>query len=358
MHLEFLPLVLSRLPARLGGGEHSSGGDDFGGSSDFGGGGDGGTSGGMALGPMGCWGGEPFSLSAAAFGVFAAAGIALALPALLRLGDRALAGRHGHDDSSGFLSSLLDAHGVRIRWGAFGMVFLLQMTGFLPLLVFLAGIAGTGAWGLAWAIERLDIRRGPLYEFRRGYSPLLLGIRPPPPRHGGEAQPEAPPPIANFVADTFLPRVSTGWDRLQEAWCAQDLGPVASLMTDGLAAKLDAQLSTQKRAGYRDRLDKRRILSTTIGACEAGDPFSTVTVRIEASAEDHDIDLKTGEAIAGRTVKGSFVEHWTFLRTGAAIDPAKGLLEGSCPCCGVGLALDAPAACPQCGNWIRSGGHD
>jgi hypothetical protein len=152
--------------------------------------------------------------------------------------------------------------------------------------------------------------------------------------------------------------VATAWDRLQEAWCAQDLAPVASLMTDGLAAKLDAQLATQKRAGYRDRLDARRILSSSIEACEAGDPFSSLTVRIEATAEDHDIDLKTGEAIAGRTVKGRFVEHWTFLRTGSATDPAKGLLEGSCPCCGVGLAQDAPAACPQCGNWIRSGGHD
>lgn len=312
----------------------------------------------MALGPMGTWGGDPWSFSAALFGILAAAGIGLILPALVRAVEHALSRGSSAHRASGFLSSWMGVPSVRIRWGAAGFVFVLQMAGFLPLLVFFAGVVGVFAWALAWGIERFDIRSGPLYEFRRSYSPFLLGTTPPPPSS------TSPPPavpresIPGFDADRFLQRVGTGWDRLQEAWCAQDLGPVASLMTDGLAAKLDAQLATQKRAGYRDRLDNRRILSKSVETCEVGDPFSAVTVRIEATADDHDIDLHTGEAIAGRTISGRFVEHWTFLRAGSATDPAKGLLEGSCPCCGAGLSLEAPASCPQCGSWIRGGAHD
>jgi len=351
-----LPLLLTRFPSRLGGGENASGGGDFGGSSDFGGGG--GSGGSMTLGPLGCWGGQPWSLSAAGFGVVAAAGFGLALPALLRWADRALAGRRDTTDSEGLFSWILAAHGQRIRWGSMGAVLLLQMMGMLPLLVFFAGIAGAAAWLVGQGVERLDIRSGPLYEFRRWYVPLFHGVSAPPPesRTGSRATAAVAP--ADFEPGPFLARVAAGWERLQDAWCAQDLGPVASLTTDGLAAKLDAQIATQKRAGYRDLLEGRRILSSSVEGWEEEETYQTVTVRIEACAEDHDVDLGTGRRIEGRTVSGRFVEHWTFLRTRGATSPAKGLLEGSCPCCGAELSPTAPAACPRCGSWIRSGHHD
>lgn len=293
-----------------------------------------------------------------AWGLIAALGMLVAAPAILRV----IGLLDSSDGSRLPLFSSLSAwskSGNTWKLVVAGIVFLLQIVGLLPLLVFVAGVVGAIFGILFGAIRLLHLRFWPFSFLLAKYDKLVHGISP------EDTSPVEPPPPVREVAPlpgldetAFLQRLDTAWHRLQDAWCAQDLRPVATLLTDGLAAKLGAQLAIQVRAGYRDRLDGKKILSSSIQDTEPGTVYSTVTVRIEATAEDHDIDLRSGEVLEGRSVSGRFVEYWTFLKAHDAAPPSRGLLEGNCPCCGVSLTPEAPATCLSCGSWIRSGKHD
>lgn len=163
----------------------------------------------------------------------------------------------------------------------------------------------------------------------------------------------------NFDQATLLSRAQTAFLKLQDAWCNQQLQPVRPFISDGIHERFSLQFEEQKERGYRDHMDDLQVLNTHIAHTESDDVFETVTVMIQASAVDYQVDAETGKRRSGSTAAETFTEYWTFIRRpGTASVADTGLIEGNCPNCGAGLQLNASAKCESCGASVQSGEYD
>jgi len=163
----------------------------------------------------------------------------------------------------------------------------------------------------------------------------------------------------DFNKELFFERVKTGFIKLQDAWCAQDLTKVRSFISDGISERFQLQFMEQKERGIRDNMENIQIISVAITQTEFDKVFNTLTLRITASAVDYMVDLKTGKHKSGSRASEQFTEYWSFIRRpGVHTISGKGLLEGHCPNCGVLLDINESAKCESCGSLIKSGEYD
>jgi predicted lipid-binding transport protein (Tim44 family)/uncharacterized tellurite resistance protein B-like protein len=163
----------------------------------------------------------------------------------------------------------------------------------------------------------------------------------------------------DFSKELFFERVKTGFMKLQDAWCAQDLSKVRSFISDGISERFQLQFMEQKERGVRDKMENIQILAVAISQTEFDKVFNTLTIRITASAIDYMVDIETGKHKSGSRAVERFTEYWTFIRRpGVHTIPGKGLIEGHCPNCGVLLDINESAKCESCGSLIKSGEYD
>ncbi|HET6252295.1 MAG TPA: Tim44 domain-containing protein, partial [Tepidisphaeraceae bacterium] len=164
----------------------------------------------------------------------------------------------------------------------------------------------------------------------------------------------------NFDEQAFYQRVGVAFNKIQAAWCAQNLSVVRPFISDGVHERFTLQFSEQKAEGWHDQMDNIQVQDIEIAELRSDGLFDELSVRIAASALDYRVSLASGKRLGGATAPDQFVEVWSFLRhRGAVTQPGKsGLIEGNCPNCGAPVELNQSANCTHCKAMLRSGQYD
>jgi uncharacterized tellurite resistance protein B-like protein len=165
-----------------------------------------------------------------------------------------------------------------------------------------------------------------------------------------------------FDPQGFFRRVRIAFDKIQRAWCAQNLTEVRPFISDGVFERFSLQFDEQRAQGIRNQLEDMNLATVDIAGGYADLLFDVLSIRLAASAKDMMISIRDGTRVSGSPYAMPFVEVWTFLRRRGAktnTDPNKnGLIEGNCPNCGGAIELNQNANCQYCGALLRSGQYD
>ena len=63
----------------------------------------------------------------------------------------------------------------------------------------------------------------------------------------------------DFDPETFERRIRGAFTKIQQQWCQQNLDPVMSWLSDGVAERWQVLLDEQKARGERDQIDDLHI---------------------------------------------------------------------------------------------------
>ena len=162
-----------------------------------------------------------------------------------------------------------------------------------------------------------------------------------------------------FSPQTFLQRARTAFLKIQDAWSNQDLTTIRPFVSDGIFERFSLQIGMQQAEELRNVMEKVQVQQADLAALFSTSQFDTLHVRIQASALDYNLNLKTDRKISGSEHSGAFVEIWSFCRRpGAKSLKTHGPIEGNCPRCGALLNIVDRAKCPACGAQVNSGEYD
>lgn len=188
-------------------------------------------------------------------------------------------------------------------------------------------------------------------------------------RRGGQAMREGDKATAiagvrehdpNFEEVAFCQRVHLAFDKIQSAWCMQNIGGIRAFISDGVFERFLLQFEEQKLQGYRDHMEDIRVEWIDIASVSSEGLFDEMAVRIRAAARDWRESLTDGKRVSGSADIEPFVEIWTFLRHRTATTELgrSGLMEGNCPNCGAAIEMNQSANCTHCKALLRSGAYD
>ena len=163
-----------------------------------------------------------------------------------------------------------------------------------------------------------------------------------------------------FDEGAILQRVGVAFQKIQQAWTAQNLSTVRPFISDGVHERFLLQFAEQKDAGWRDHLDGMTINATSIANVETDGVYDVLSVRIAAASVDYRESIATGQRISGDVFPHPFVEVWSLVRRRGAhtLSGRSGLIEGNCPNCGAPVEMNQSANCTHCKALLRSGEYD
>lgn len=163
-----------------------------------------------------------------------------------------------------------------------------------------------------------------------------------------------------FDRDAFVVRVKIAFEKIQKAWCDQNLASVRPFISDGIYERFTLQVQETRDRGLRDRVDDLLIHSCELAQTYADGIYDVLAVRITASARAYEVSLADGSYASGDRSAESFVEYWSFIRRRGAKKSLlhTGLIEGNCPNCGAAIAMNQNANCPSCKAMLLSGEYD
>ena len=133
----------------------------------------------------------------------------------------------------------------------------------------------------------------------------------------------------------FLERCRALHAQLAPALAQRQAGAVEPWVSDALLAGFTAL----GELGH-EVLPLRQLKSMRVLGHEVAERFQSLQVEL--------VEVEDG---------GTFPQLWTFFRRAGATS-REGLLEGKCPHCGAGLALNARRRCEHCDAVVNSGEHD
>jgi len=161
-----------------------------------------------------------------------------------------------------------------------------------------------------------------------------------------------------FDGAAFVERVRGAFVALQEAWSSRDLDVGRGFMSPGLYYGWSTQVETMAAERRKNVIENVQILAIAPVGVVHGRAVDDVTVRIDASCVDYEVDEASGRIVFGSQEPEPFVEFWTFQRSAAAKTPEHGLLEKRCPNCGAPLDLNQIGQCHYCKAAVTSGKFD
>ena len=271
---------------------------------------------------------------------------------------RAGGGNHGGGGgSTGFHSGSSfgggSSYGGSSSFGFGGAWFL------LPLLF------GGGGIGLFIVIFLLMKMAGAASGGGGGYAPTA-GYEDAPMQYAPSGQPLAGEGLAaikaadpGFDETRFLDRTSAAWGLLQSAWMERNIDMGRAYMSTGLyttwKAQVDAMTAAHKKNVLQLHIDGQHIVRAT-----HDDNYDTISVRIDGSGIDYEVDDQTGKKVYGDDKHDtSFTEYWTFQRSaGAKTLVSGGITEQKCPNCGAPLQVNQSGECRYCNAPVTSGKFD
>src|SRR5437879_8620313 len=161
----------------------------------------------------------------------------------------------------------------------------------------------------------------------------------------------------NFNQQIFLDRAQAAFFALQKAWVDRNLEPARVYMSDGIYHRWKNQIDAMIAAHKRNLLDNLVIGGVHIVKVHTDPNFDTVTVRIDASAADYEVDDTTSnKVIYGSRQNQPFSEYWTFIRSGSArTKSGEGAEVTQCPNRGAPLSINESGVCSCCKATVTSG---
>jgi len=161
----------------------------------------------------------------------------------------------------------------------------------------------------------------------------------------------------NFNQQMFLDRAQAAFFALQKAWMDRNLEPARVYMSDGIYHRWKTQIGAMIAAHKKNMLDNLVIGGVQIVKVQTDPNFDTITVRIDASAADYEVDDTTAnKVIYGSRQNQNFTEYWTFIRSGSARTKAgEGAEVTQCPNCGAPLSINESGVCSYCKAVVTSG---
>jgi hypothetical protein len=159
----------------------------------------------------------------------------------------------------------------------------------------------------------------------------------------------------NFNEQIFLDRGQAAFFALQKAWMDRNLEPARVYLSDGIYHRWKVQVDQMVAAHKRNVLENLVIGGVHIVKVQTDPNFDSVTVRVDASAADYEVD-DNGKLIYGSRQNQPFTEYWTFIRSGNARtkigEPAE---ITQCPNCGAPLSINESGVCSYCKATVTSG---
>jgi len=161
----------------------------------------------------------------------------------------------------------------------------------------------------------------------------------------------------NFNQQMFLDRAQAAFFALQKAWMDRNLEPARVYMSDGIYHRWKTQIDAMIAAHKKNILDNLVIGGVQIVKVQTDPNFDSITVRIDASAADYEVDdTTTNKVIYGSRQNQNFTEYWTFIRSGSARTKAgEGAEVTQCPNCGAPLSINESGVCSYCKATVTSG---
>jgi predicted lipid-binding transport protein (Tim44 family) len=159
----------------------------------------------------------------------------------------------------------------------------------------------------------------------------------------------------NFSEQIFLDRAQAAFFALQKAWMDRNLEPARVYMSDGIYQRWKMQIDAMVAAHKRDVLENLVVGGIRIVKVQTDANFDAITVRIDASAADYQVD-DSNRLVSGSRQVEPFTEYWTFIRSAAARTRAgEGAEITQCPNCGAPLSLNESGVCSYCKAIVTSG---
>lgn len=160
----------------------------------------------------------------------------------------------------------------------------------------------------------------------------------------------------DFNQQIFLDRAQTTFFTLQNAWMARNLQPARIYLSDGLYRTWQMQVDQQLQAHKRDVMENLVIGGMAIAQVGSDPNFDSITVKIDASCEDYDVDDRTGKMVDGSRQSKPFTEYWTFIRSAAARTRAGEQAQiTQCPNCGAPVSVNESGVCAYCKATVTTG---
>ena len=183
---------------------------------------------------------------------------------------------------------------------------------------------------------------------------------------GGHGQPDVQEQLAaikagdpNFTEQQFLDRAQAAFFLLQKAWQDRNPDEGRAYMSPGLYMGWKMQVDQMTAQHRKNVLEALYIQGLHIVKAGHDDNFDTITVRVDASAKDYDVDEQTGKKLGGDSSDTPFTEYWNFTRSaGAKTLVTGGITEKKCPNCGAPLEVNETGSCKYCGAAVTSGKFD
>lgn len=163
---------------------------------------------------------------------------------------------------------------------------------------------------------------------------------------------------AGFKQDAFLNRAYLGFMALEQCWMDRNLDAGRVYMSPGLYMSWSAQVQQLIQLHKKNILENLRVTNMQVARVGHSDGYDNITVRIDATCADYEVDEQTGKIIFGSKHESPFAEYWTFQRSAGAQTKNGGIIEKICPNCGAPLQINQVGECQYCKAAVTSGRFD
>lgn len=159
----------------------------------------------------------------------------------------------------------------------------------------------------------------------------------------------------NFNQQVFMDRAQTTFFALQNAWMNRNLEPARVYLSDGIYHRWKLQVDPMLTQRKRNVLDNLVIGGCAIAQVAGDANFDSITVRVDASAADYEVD-DLNRMVSGDRTSRPFTEYWTFIRSRAARTRVGETAEiTQCPNCGAPISVNESGTCAYCKATVTTG---
>ena len=159
----------------------------------------------------------------------------------------------------------------------------------------------------------------------------------------------------NFNPQLFLDRAQTTFFALQNAWMQRNLDPARIYLSDGIYQRWKLQVDQMLAQHKRDVLENLVIGGCAIARVMGDANVDAITVRMDASGADYDVD-DFNKIVRGDRTPRPFTEYWTFVRSQAArTRVGEGAQITQCPNCGAPVQVNEAGTCAYCKATVTTG---
>jgi predicted lipid-binding transport protein (Tim44 family) len=159
-----------------------------------------------------------------------------------------------------------------------------------------------------------------------------------------------------FDENVFLADAQRLFFAVLEAWTALKPAMSQGVMASLIWEQQKAQIAEYSSKGWRNLLPKLSFTSAVVAGASSESGWDTLTVRLNASSGDCDLELASGRIISGDQVPWDWTEDWIFQRPESGSTAERGTVTAlQCPSCGAPVNVDVTSICPFCDAAVISG---